>query len=38
MVLRPGWTECLILAGLLACIAMAVALWRHLGEATALPS
>lgn len=32
MVLRPGWTEASILAGLLACLLLAAALLRSLGE------
>ena len=36
IVLRPGWTEAFILAGLAACLALAVALLRSLGD-TAQP-
>ncbi len=32
MALQPGWTEAVILAGLLACLLLAVALLRSLGE------
>jgi hypothetical protein len=38
MVLRPGWTEAAILLGLLACLLLAVALLRSLGESLVLPS
>lgn len=34
VVLRPGWSEAAILAGLLACLLLAVALLRSLGEAS----
>jgi uncharacterized membrane protein len=38
MFLRPGWTEAAILAGLVACLLLAVALLRSLGESLVLPS
>ncbi len=38
MVLRPGWGEAAILAGLLACLLLTVALLRSLSEATSRPA